>query len=484
MANITTQNNIRYQIDKLNSRHYGVLIRTNDAPIDLTNADKVSGITITGTQPSGTSRYIAFCINDTWGKISTSGTFSPFTQNSTDFDYLEENANTPAELSALTNIPALAGKKFTLAIALSSNDPDNVLPTCGVAFQCVAGTQQLSAEELSPVYSLGDEAQIISLSAETSTSNGGSVTVEARALKPDGTYTEWQSLDAYSGLKAAEVQLRGTYKAQQVGVSTAKINTASIVYTNGGAVMSGMQDGEIITISEDWYMPVKSCRLTVKHTPLEQAGMNAFIALRKSPVQVKGETLGIGTGGRKTFQLIHSDGLKYDTLRLYYDNTRIYTEYEFNCEAGRVTCNAPEGVIVSCDYEYGWDNEDWQEMTLSSRISYDDYDQTEYRYAGASEGLSVCALKIVLSMTTGSITSERLGTSTGKSQSFRLSRRINDGKISVYASGSQLSAKNWTLLEDPQYIAVSAPAGKVITANYEWISDTPKVYEYYAVFSE
>lgn len=483
MANIKTQNNIRYQIDKLINKNFGVLISDAQA-VNLSRASSVKGIIVNGTQPAGTGRYIAFLINGQWGKLSTSGTFTQFTENNAEFANLEANANTPEELTALTDIPALAGKSFGIAVALSSDNPDNASPTCGLTFTCQANTQQLTATEYSPSYSLGNSGQIVTLSADTYTSNGGSIIVEARARKADGTYTGWQSLDSFSGMKAGEVQFRGTYKAQTVGSSIAQINHADMIYSDGSSIVSGVSEGEIITLTEDWYMPVKSCRLTVKHSPIDQAVIKAFIAFRKSPVQVKGETLGVGTGGRKTFQLQNMEGLKYDTMRLYYDNTRVYTDYEFNCEAARVTCEAPEGVIVSCDYEYGWDDEVWQEMNLSSRLSYEDFDQSEYRYTGNTEGLSVCAVKIVLGMTAGNITGERLGTSTGRTQSFRLARRIKEGQITVYAGGSQLSAKNWTLLDDPQYIAVSASAGRTITANYSWISETPQVYEYHAVYFE
>ena len=482
MSNITSQNNIRYQIDTLNTTHTGVISGNN--VLNFTRADKVSKITVNGTQPSGTARYIAFCINGIWGKLTPSGTFSPFTSNTASYTNLEEHANTPQELEALTDIPALAGKSCGTAIALMSTDPDNILPACSLSFTCSANGQQLTAIEYSPVYDLGAESQIVSLTSQTAATNGGSAALQARITKPDGSLSEWGALDSFSGVKAQAVQFMGTYKAQSVGVSSAKIENASVIYSDGKSITSGVSDGEIISLTEDWYMPVKSCRLTVKHSPLEQSTIKAYIAFRKSPTQVKAENLGIGTGGRKTYQLQNTGGLKYDTLKLYYDNMRVYTDYEFNCEAGRVTCAAPEGVIVSCDYEYGWESEEWQEMSLSSRLSYEDYDQSEYRYSGSSEGLSVCALKMILSTTSGHINGERLGTSTGRVQSFKLSRRINDGKINVYASGNILSGKNFTLLDDPQYISVNVSAGKIILADYDWISETPEVYEYYAVYSE
>lgn len=487
MANITSQNPIRFQIDTLNTESYGVLYTTSTA-INLSNAQYVTGITIGGSQPAHTARYIAFCVNGQWGKINSNGTFSAFSLNSPTYDNIASFGNTPASLTVLTSIPGLAAQRFGVAFAMMAEDPDTYgVPSCSIAFSTKNDSQILTTTEYSPVYELGDNAQIIKLSADTATANGGSVTVQSRATYNDGTVSDWAVLDAFTGQKAKAVEFRGVYSASNVGSSSAVINDASILYSDGNSIMNGTSSGELLSITQDWYLPIRHCRLTVKHAPLEFADISAYVVLRPSPVQVKREQLGIGSGAKKVFQLANLDGIKYDTFKLYFDNVQVFTDYELNCEAGRVTCEAPEGVIVSCDYEHGWNNEEWQQMTLESRLDMDNLQQSEFRYSkpdSDSEHRSVCALKIVMSMSAGSITSERLGTSTGRRQSFRLSRRIRDGQIRVFGNGSTLAQKYWTLLDDPQYIAVTAPAGQSITARYDWISETPAVYEFYAVYAE
>lgn len=487
MANITSQNNIRYNIDQLNPSSTGVITTKGNA-VNLTQASTVSKIIINGTQPASCSRYFAFKVNNSWGKLSTSGTFTAFSSQTLTYDYLAANGNTPAQLTALTSIPALAGKTFDIAIALGSDDPiNNGVPTCSLSFSCVSNSQVLTTTQTSPEYALGSQSQIISLTAETTQSSGGSVNVQARITRPDGTVSDWGALNSFSGQKASAVQFRGAYTASTVGTSQAKIESANILYSDGTAIMNGANSGDLITLTQDWYMPVNNCRLTVKHAPLEDARIDASIALRSSPVQILRENIGVGTGARKMYQLAHTTGLKYDTLRLYYDNVQVFSEYEFNCEAGRVTCEAPEGVIITADYEYGWSNEVWEPMTLSSRLSMDGYDQSEYRYSmpdSEKGNKSVSALKLSMSVESGHITNEKLGTSTGKTQSFRLTRRINDGSITLTANGAAIPAKNWKLLDDPRHVAVTAAYGQTIRASYDWISDTPTVYEFYAVYSE
>lgn len=483
MANITSQNPIRYQIDTLSLAASGVLAAKSSSSINLTGASTITGIVVGGTQPTGTQRYFAFRVNNQWGKLTTSGTFQAFTENSTSFANISANGNTASQLSALTNIPALAGKNIGIAVALYAADPSNASPSATLVFKCRNSTQQLTNTQTSPVYDLGGSSQIISLNADTDTGNAGSVSVYAQAVLEDGTSTGWKALDSFAGVKAKSIQFRGDYKAVTVGTSHAKINAVSLVYASGKEI-SGLTDGEIITQTQDWYMPLHNCRLTINHAPLVNSTLKAYVAFREQPKPIKGETLGIGSGGRKTFQMAHTGGIKYDSFKLYYDNIRIYENYELNSEVGRLTCEAPEGVIVSCDYDYGWDFEEWHQMTLSSRFSMDGYDKSEYRYSQPSNTKSMAAIKIVLGMTSGHINNEVIGTGTGKARSYKLTHNINDGKITLTANGSTLSTKNWTLLDDPQYVSAAAPAGQTIRANYDWLSETPIVYQFAAVFAE
>ena len=484
MANITSQNPIRYQIDTLSTSASGVISTGTSSSINLSGASRVSKISITGSQSANTNRWFAFRVNNQWGKLTSAGTFQAFSENSDSYENISANGNSAAELSALNTVPALAGQSFGIAIALYALDPTNAVPTAAISFTCVTDSQQLQTTEYSPSYSLGDKAQIVAANAETSSSAGGSVNVLAQAVLEDGSLSGWKPLDAFAGIKATSIQLRGDYKAATVGSSSAQIENAYIIYSNGASLASGLVDGEIITQTVDWYMPLHNCRLTVNHAPLINSTLSAYVAFREQPKSIRGETLGIGSGGRKTFQLTHTGGIKYDSFKLYYDNVRIFDTFELNSEVGRVTCEAPEGVILSCDYDYGYDYEVWEKMTLSSRLAMEDFDQSEFRFTQPGNTKSMAAVKLVLGMTSGHINNEALGNGTGSARSYKLSHRILDGKISLTANGAALSAKNWLLLDDPQYVSVAAGAGQVIRASYDWISEPPIIYQFMAVFAE
>ena len=128
MANITSQEPIRYQIDTLSTAASGVIASSSSSYIDLRSASSVKGITVSGSQPSGTNRYFAFRLNNRWGKLTSSGTFQAFTSNSAAFENISAYGNTAADLAGLTDIPALAGQTFGIAIALYAADPGNAVP--------------------------------------------------------------------------------------------------------------------------------------------------------------------------------------------------------------------------------------------------------------------------------------------------------------------------------------------------------------------
>lgn len=484
MTYITSQSPIRYTIDSLTHKLTGVLASSSSSSIDLTGATNITSINITGVQPKGSTRHIAFRVDNRWGKLTTAGTFSAFSSNTATFENISVHGNTPDDLAALSEAHGLAGKRIGIAIALSTTNPDNSLPTCGISFTCVTDTQILTNTQYSPVYELGANSQVISLTADTLASNGGSVTVYGQATLPDGTLSDWKPIDTLAGLKCSAIQLRGDYKATNVGVSSAQIQAANLIYSDGSALATGLAEGSIITNTIDWHMPIHSCRLTVNHAPLQDSVIRCYTTFRDQPHTSRAETLGIGSGARKTFQLQHTEGIKYDSFVLYYDSARVFVDYELNTEVGRVTCIAPEGVIVSCDYDYGWDSEAWQEMRLTSRISMDGFDRSEYRLSVPDNGKSMCALKISLCTTSGQVADEIIGYGTGAARSYKLTRRILDGRISLTADGTPLSSKNWKLLDDPQYISVAAPAGRVIRASYDWLSEQPTVYKFAAVFAQ
>jgi hypothetical protein len=219
---------------------------------------------------------------------------------------------------------------------------------------------------------------------------------------------------------------------------------------------------------------------------LTDAAIKAYTAFRAIPSVVLGEDAGVGNGETKSFDLAHAQGIRLDSVRVYYDGARVYSGIEVNTEIGRVTCAAPAGAVVTVDYEYGWDNGVWNEMEPTGTVPSLDHDETEYRYvrpSGASLA-SVVAVKIALETTDGHIEDEAIGTGAGSLKTYLLTHAVKNGAITAAADETDLPAGSVSLSDDAKSVRIAAPSGAVLTASYDWISETPTVYQFVAVFGE
>ena len=483
--NLTGQNNLIYALDSLSSSSWGVAVCKNTG-FDFRNASAVKGLTVTANQPSGCEIYFAFSDGGNWFRLSTTGTAESISSSTPSFETLKSSGNTPSQLRALTNIPAFAGKLILAAIGLSSADPENAKPSVKLSASCSVSSQTTSYTEYSPVYALGEKSVISDVLFDKLESSGGTVTVTGKIFSSDGSESEWLTPEQMKGTPAESVQLRCVYYSPSPGSSSASLSRLDVKYFTGSSG-APMTEGRIYSVTEDWYMNIKAARLSIKHSALDQTTMKVYAAFRKSPGHAVKENLGIASGTRKTFQLSHTGGIRYDTFRLYSDNQEI-TSYELNGESARVTLTAPEGSVIYASYDYGWDKEIWREMALSERVSLADYDMSEYRIEIADGGYSAAAFMIETKCASGWVQSEIIGTGTGRMQTLKLSHRASNVPHVEYgninANEAVLSKKNYTLLDDPRFMRVAAPAGKVIRCQYNWQSEPVRIMQVSAVFSE
>lgn len=485
---ITSSQAGKWTVDTLNLNAQGVYISDSNA-LDCSNAAKVSGFNLNYTQPGNSKIFIMFQINNKWGYLNTSGAFVEVSSSAPTFETLKISGNTPANLQALSSVPALQNNYAGVAVGLSSDDTANSVPQITIAAKCETSSQTLRIEKLSPVFEFENGAQIISITPHYTISGNGNFTLIGRFAGEDGKFSGWYTAAELVGTFAHSLQFNAVFTVEALNSSdAAALDYVAIVtaennsHTQGTPSVEGA--GKIITNTLNWYVPINECRLTVKHEPLEYSEIRAFVSLRKAPKQITGENLGVGTGGRKTFQIANTDGIKYDAFKLYYDGARVFSDFELNTQAGRVSCTAPEGVIISCDYEYGYDSETWLEMKSSSRVSYETYDATEFKLLMPDNNLTVAAVKLEMIINKGTITREYIGLGTGRTKSYKLSHAVDAGNITVYNNTAKLDSKFYTVHEeDTKYISVAAPSGASLYAAYNWAGASPVIYELAAVFS-
>ena len=403
MANITQQEPIRWQIDKASSDASGTIYIPDG--LDCTAATSIDGVTVAGAEPAGTARRIGFTVDGMLYKLDTDGSLVAISS-------VEDGGNTAAELDAIVSIPGFAGKSVGVMVWLYAEDPEGAMPAVKVTATGRASSQQTVKTEESPVYSLGDGSQIIRLDAGVVSSAGGSAVVEARI---DGG--AWGTLYSFAGQPASTVQFRATLTAPDIGVSSASVSSASVLYRAGSGLVAGVGDAEIVSVTRDWHIGVRECRMNVRHKRIADSAQKAFVSFRYNPQIAAGERIGTGTGETGTYQLANAVGIKYDSVRLYFD-------------------------------------------------------VTEYKYAlpYGAEPKSVCTVKIVLEVTAGHTDGEEIGAGAGVERTYALSSAVKDGKITVYADSSPLPASAWALSGDARAVRAVAAPGVDLTADYYWIS--------------
>ena len=475
-----THDNRFFTLDTLSGLSWGIIASKPDTGLDCRMMDAVTGFNITASQPDGTEIYLAFSADGSdWFRLAANGTPISISSGIPDFDTLRISGNNIASLRALTNIPAFARKLVRVTAGLSSNNPANVKPSLNLSVKGSTASQTTSFTEYSPVYDLGSNAVISDIPFETVLSGGASVSVSAKITNEEGE-SEWLSVPRVIGKSAKSIQLKADYYSPQPGVSSAKLSSLYVQYTKNaaGAPLSG---GRIYSVTEDWHMNIKSARITVRHSPLEQSGMKVYAAFRKSPGHVINHQLGISPSAKKTYDLPKKGGIRYDSFRLFSDNQELSSGFELNSEAGRVTLTAPEGSVITCSYDYGWDLENWKELTLDNRVSLDDYDISEYKISISDNNYSAASFMIESNCTSGHEYNELLGRADGNMQTYQLKHRAVNIPSVTY-NNIILARKNFTLLEDSRLVRVAAPAGSYIRASYEWQSEPVQIHQVCAVY--
>ena len=189
MSKILSQNPIRFNIDTLKTDKHALITMKSGNFLDCTNATSINGFNISYSQPENTRIAFVFTTGNEWFKLNSDGTALSVESQSLTYESVLEEGNTISELQALDNIPAFKGHRVRVAIALLSSDP-NVAPSVSLSIKATNTTQQLTKTEYSPLYDLGDNAQIINIITNSQVSNNGAITIQGCIDESDN----WQAL--------------------------------------------------------------------------------------------------------------------------------------------------------------------------------------------------------------------------------------------------------------------------------------------------
>ena len=445
-------------------------------PINLISKTKVNGFSITGVQPTNTTRHVAFKVDNVWNKLTVPSngvaTLTPLATQEIDVDSIIKEGNTAAELAKVTSVPGFVGKLLYPAVALFANDNAQVMPTFGMTVKAEIDTtvNVYSYTDYSQEYNIsdGDDVPIVSLVAETETKGRGAVTITAR-IKQKNVWSEYMTLQDCQMKEASAIQLKAVYTVQTTdGTDFAKIKAVVITYNTAGAITSN-NTTDIVTVTEKFTNDLVYVHAYCKHRELIDAKINAFCAIRKQPQKRTLYQFGNGTGSSKTYKL-PDKGINQDTLTVYVDG-KIVLDFGYNTETSEITITGDKDTALSASYEYGWEMSNWIPMTQGvSQVNDSGTYTTEYTYIiPTHEGtFTVSAVKFELDRPVGHVEQETIGVGTGKRQIIKLPHIAK--KETIVCNGA------WSYNYDSQQLTVIAPDGEDIVISYDWIAESPNVY--------
>ena len=451
---------------------------TSKTSINLLNKSKVKGFTIAGVQPANTNRKVAFKVDNKWNKLTTAGALSPLPTQAITSDSVLAEGNTVAELTALTNVPSLVGKLVYPAFALYANSNATVMPTIGMTVKAEIDTtvDVYTKTTYSQEFILHNERDvpIKSITVDSNTKGNGKVTLKARyaTFNETATTEKWSNyVDLLSVInkKCHKLQIKADYQVSITnGSDSVTLNDVVITYAREVVAKS---DGttDLVTLTEKFTNDLTYVHAYIKHAPLIDADLKAYVRLQKKTQKAELKLIGYGTGARKTYKVTDS-GINQDSLMVYVNGKAVY-DFDFNTETSEITLVADVDVPINASYEYGWELFNYVEMQKGvSQINDSGAYTTEYTYTiPEHEGeLTVTAIKYQLIRPEGKVTNEIISIGTGKRQFIQLPHFAR--KETIRCNGK------WSYDYDSKRLTVIAPANTNIVISYDWIAESPVVY--------
>lgn len=484
-----TVNTIRYGTDNYVLRKQSLL--TTSKPWDTTGKTNIEGFELSGIQPADSNRSVIFQVDTKYYKFDASQNLVEFT-NTVNFDNVLAGGNTVDELSKVTAIPALVGKKIYPIIALDSAPDATVFPSIKIALKTRCNQDQYYKSEESAEYTLANASdkalpRIIDVTPSVIVTGKATATVQV-SVKNNGEWSAYMSLTDAKDKQCSAVKYKATYNVTTLdGSDTAHVDSVTIRYTNGSAAVSG-DTAEIYTVTQNYEVGLGYAQSVIKHKVLIDANLKAFVAFRNEPKNRKMVPLGTGTGSAQTLTLgvagtdgkiVADSGINQNKLSVYVDGKPIYN-YSYNTETSEVTLTVDNGVAISATYEYGWEPETWREMTKTTTQPYDAAGTYatyfEYTLPTGEEKKTVSNVKYVLYRPSGHITDAALGTATGSRQVFVLPHKAK--AETIVCNGS------WSYDDDTQILTVVAAQSTALTISYDYIAESQEVYGVTAGWAE
>lgn len=458
-------------------------------PIDLTGYTSVDGFAITGTVDDNCNRRFMWKID---GKVYkfTNGEATEYTKKITASNVLKDG-NVSGALHSLASVPFFAGKKVYPIIALSASSEKESLPTCLLRIKATSTKDVLSKTFTSAIYPLtedeGATPMIISCTPDITTKGSGSLKLKIRLRETldDSSWTSYMDLNEAVDRSATAVQVQGAYTVTKTdGTDSVRLNSVIVEHTLGRALVSS-GTADIMSTVADYDNDLNMCYTVVKHEPIKDATLDAYVNFMQPPKTRQVIPIGTGNGNRLEF-VLGVDGVadkRIDTSSvIIYQNGIEIQNYSINSATSTVTINTQKNIPYHASYDYDHGVEQWRKMTLEEQEPINDGSgivSSRFSYVlDDNKNMTVANVRLHMVRKSGTTTDASLPVATGKMQMTVLKHNAKPSTINITNS-----KQDWSYDADSNILCYTATKGTSPTLSYKWKGDDIIIYSWVTGFA-
>lgn len=479
-------------------------------PISVPQDVTVTGVSVSGEEPENTKRRVLFRLGDVWNRLSiadgvaslaactkavttkvtgTDGTETEPTSNvplgddEVNAKYVLENGNTAAELETVKSVPEFVGKDVSVGVALYASEEAVKMPSFALGINTKATKDTYVSTQETQEYAL-DGDKIVKVEYTPIAKDGGSIEIYA-SIRTGEAWSKELSLEELKGLSGDAIKFKVRLSATTIGVSQAGIAKLALTLRSPERLATATGSTSLTSKTQAFDIGMLYGRLYVKHAELRDAKISADIMFRETPKKREMYKIAEGTGKQQTVTLADTQ-VDFSTLQLFANNDHIPV-FGFNSMENTVTFTAPELSTVFVTYEYEVEPENWQPMQPQGTQGYTNtagYASTSFAYqvTGTEKGYS--AVRVNLEKPEGSVQDALLGIGTGRMQTFFLPHYAKVETLKLKNGTEEIARKNWSYDQESRMLRLIALKDREVTASYEYVAESPKVYGFVAAWNQ
>ena len=446
--------------------------------LDASNVSAVNKFVISGkTATSGNKRRIMLKIDNKYYTF-VNGTLTEYSGEPTIENVLADG-NTPADLTALSNISALVGKKIYPIIAIQSSSDEN--PAVKIGLNITTSVATKSKTVTSSQFTLNAPAGVVpkitGITVDDACTGSGSATVTVRLKDAEGNWGSYISLANAANKNATAVQFKIVYKVVNVGSDVAKVNSITVDYVANSETIAG-DFSDIFSVIPNFETPLRLCYVVIRHKKLVDSTIEAFANFFPTPKHRERILVGNGTGDIAQYVLgvdgVPDAQIDHNSIRVYVDGVQT-SSFDYNTEVSELSINATSGKSILVSYDYDCGLEDWRPMTkeFDQQPYLDDTYMTRFSYVLPDDvEASRANVRIRLGRPSGSVTNLSLGKATGKTQQIVLPHVAIPDTISLNA--------DFTYNFDNRILTFVATKNTALKLSYDYRGEKHTIYSWAA----